>query len=122
MTDTNGKRRKSEKLPKGSTTKYEEALEQTEEATYVLRLYVTGLTPRSQKAIANVRKLCDEYLKGRYKLEIVDIYQHPGQAQSEQILAAPTLVKKLPLPLRRLIGDMTDPGRVLVALGLKIPS
>ena len=85
---------------------------------YVLRLYVTGMTPRSAAAISTIRTLCAEHLEGRYELEVIDIYQHPTLARDEQIIAAPTLVKKLPLPLRRVIGDMSDTRRVLVGLDL----
>lgn len=88
---------------------------------YVLTLYVTGLRPRSQRAISNIRHLCEEYLAGRYELQIIDIYQQPALAQDAQIVAAPTLVKRLPPPLRQIIGDMSDDGRVLVALGVKVP-
>lgn len=98
---------------------FERALSEAGQGTYVLRLFVTGMTPRSQRAIGNIRKLCEEYLPGRYELEIIDIYQQPTLARNEQIIAAPTLVKKLPLPLRKIIGDMSEPGRVLVALGVK---
>jgi circadian clock protein KaiB len=87
---------------------------------YVLALYFTGLRPRSQRAIENIRRLCEEHLAGRYELQIIDIYQQPALAQSAQILAAPTLVKTLPPPLRKIIGDMSDDGRVLVALGVKM--
>ena len=86
---------------------------------YVLRLYVTGLTPRSTLAIANVRKICDEHLSGRYELKVIDIYQQPKLAKGEQIIATPTLIKKLPLPLRKLIGDMSDTERFLVGIDLK---
>ena len=88
---------------------------------YVLTLYVTGLRPRSQRAIENIRRLCEEHLAGRYELQIIDIYQQPALAQGAQIIAAPTLVKKLPPPLRQIIGDMSDDGRVLVALGIALP-
>lgn len=88
---------------------------------YVLTLYVTGMRPRSQRAIENIRQLCDEHLAGRYDLQIIDIYQQPALAEDAQIVAAPTLIKSLPPPLRRIIGDMSDDGRVLVALGIKIP-
>lgn len=91
------------------------------QAKYVLTLYVTGLRPRSQRAIDNIRRLCDEHLAGRYELQIIDIYQQPAFAQSAQIVAAPTLVKTLPPPLRRIIGDMSDDGRVLLALGIAVP-
>jgi len=85
----------------------------------VLRLYVTGMTPRSTQAIANLRAICDEHLAGRYDLEIVDIYQHPRLARDEQIVAAPTLVKRLPPPLRRIVGDLSDGEQVLVGLDLR---
>lgn len=85
---------------------------------YTLRLYVSGATPCSTRAIENVKALCEEYLQGRYDLEVVDIYQQPGLAEGDQILATPTLVRRLPLPLRRLVGDLSDPGRVLGRLNL----
>ncbi len=85
---------------------------------YVLKLYVTGKTLRSTQAVENVRAICDEYLEGRYDLEVIDIYQQPALLAGEQIIAAPTLVKKLPLPMRRLVGDMSNRRRVLVGLDL----
>ncbi len=91
----------------------------TGRSRYVLYLYVSGMTPRSQRAIENIRKLCDDHMQGCYDLEIIDIYQQPERAKEAQIVAAPTLVKTLPQPLRRLIGDLSEPGRVLVALGVK---
>ena len=87
---------------------------------YVLKLYITGSTPKSTAAISNIRKICEEHLKGRYELEIVDLYSNPSLARDEQILAAPTLIKKLPLPLRRIIGDMSGTDRVLAGLSLTI--
>jgi circadian clock protein KaiB len=86
---------------------------------YVLRLYVVGATPRSVHAIENLKNFCEEHLKGRYSLEVVDIYQQPMLAKGEQIVAAPTLIKSLPLPLRRMIGDMSDKEKVLVGLDLR---
>ena len=86
---------------------------------YVLRLYVTGMTPRSARAINNLRAICDEYLEGRYDLEVIDIYQQPVLASGEQIVAAPTLIKKLPAPLRKVIGDLSDSDRVLMGLDLQ---
>jgi circadian clock protein KaiB len=100
---------------------FEKAAVNPSEVKYVLTLYVTGMRPRSQQAIENVCRLCEEYLQGRYELQIIDIYQQPLLAQSAQIIAAPTLVKKLPPPLRQIIGDMSDDGRVLVAMGIKLP-
>ena len=87
---------------------------------YVLRLFVAGLTPKSQKAIANIKKLCREYLEGRYDLEIIDIYQNPIFAKDGQIIAAPTLIKKFPEPLRRFIGDMSNTGKLLLGLDLTL--
>jgi circadian clock protein KaiB len=85
---------------------------------YVLRLFITGTTSRSSRAIANLRRVCEERLQGEYDLEVVDIYQHPAAAKEYQILAAPTLVKMLPLPLRRIIGDLANEERVLAGLDL----
>lgn len=86
---------------------------------YILRLYIASLTPRSMAAIRSVKEICEKHLHGRYELEIIDIYEHPTLAKGEQIIAAPTLIKQLPLPLRRLIGDMADEQRVLVGLDLR---
>ncbi len=86
---------------------------------YVLKLYVAGVTPRSSTAIRSITAICEEHLKGRYTLEIIDLYQRPTLAKGEQIIAAPTLVKKLPVPLRRFIGDMADKERILVGLDLQ---
>jgi circadian clock protein KaiB len=85
---------------------------------YVLRLYVTGMTSRSARAVKNLQTICDEYLAGRYDLEVIDIYQQPVLTRGEQIIAAPTLIKKLPLPMRRIIGDMSNRDRVLLGLDL----
>lgn len=85
---------------------------------YTMRLYVTGVTPRSTRAIANLRRLCEEHLHGRYKLEVVDVYQQPGLARDGQIIAAPTLIKKFPLPLKRFIGDMSNTRNLLIGLEL----
>ncbi len=86
---------------------------------YLLRLYVTGTTRRSTNAIQNIKRICEGQLAGRYDLEVVDIYQQPSLAQGEQIVAVPTLVKKLPLPVRRLIGDLSDIEHVLMGLDLR---
>lgn len=96
------------------------AAERLETERYVLRLYVTGMTPRSMRAIENVRAICEEHLQGRYELEVVDIYQQPVLAKGEQIVAAPTLIKKLPAPLRRIIGDLSNKERVLIGLDLRL--
>lgn len=88
-------------------------------AGYVLRLYVTGTTPHSTRAIINIRKICEEHLHGRYDLEVINIAQDSRLAAGEQIIAAPTLIKKLPLPLRRFIGDMSNTERILLGLDLR---
>jgi circadian clock protein KaiB len=85
---------------------------------YILKLYVTGMTPRSSQAIRNLQTICDECLEGRYDLEVIDIYQQPVLTRGEQIIAAPTLIKKLPLPMRRLVGDMSNRESVLLGLDL----
>jgi circadian clock protein KaiB len=97
---------------------FERAARTPDAGRYVLRLYVTGMTPRSARAINNLRGICDEYLEGRYELEVIDIYQQPVLTKGEQIIASPTLVKKLPLPMRRIIGDMSNRERVLLGLDL----
>ena len=86
---------------------------------YVLRLYVAGINPRSSAAIKTITEICEEHLAGRYDLEVIDIYQQPTLAKGEQIIAAPTLVKKLPVPLRRFIGNLADTERILVGLDLR---
>ena len=86
---------------------------------YILRLYVAGLTPRSQEAIRTVTTICEEHLAGRYDLEVIDLYQHPVLAKGDQIIAVPTLIKKLPAPLRKMIGSMADKDKVLVGLDLR---
>ncbi len=83
---------------------------------YVLRLYISGATSRSEEAIRNIRRICEEELKGRYDLEVIDIYQQPELARKEQIIGAPTLIRKLPLPLRKLVGDMSNREKVIVGL------
>jgi circadian clock protein KaiB len=89
---------------------------------FVLRLYVTGSTPRSTRAVANLRQLCEQHLPDRYELEVVDVYQQPELAAREQLVAVPTLIKRLPLPLRRLVGDLSNRQRVLAGLDLSVMS
>ena len=89
------------------------------EAKYLLRLYVTGTTGKSMRAIQNVRRICEEHLQDLYDLEVVDIYKNLPLARGDQIIAAPTLIKRLPAPLRRLIGDMSDEQRVLAGLDIR---
>ncbi len=98
---------------------FEEALRKPGTEKYVLRLYVAGTTPRSLLAIRNIKRICEQFLRGRYDLEVIDVYQQPTLAKGEQIIAAPTLIKKLPLPLRKFIGDMADQERILVGLDLR---
>jgi circadian clock protein KaiB len=104
-----------------STSVFEQSFEesQSRDERYVLRLYVTGLTPRSTEAFATIKAICEQHLEGRYDLEVIDIYQQPTLAKDEQIIAVPTLVKKLPLPLRRFIGNLSDEERVLLGLDLR---
>ncbi len=109
------KRPKTDKATKA----FEDALATGSPADhYRLRLFVSGSTPRSVRAIQNIRALCDEKLNGRYELEVIDIYQHPEYAKPEQIVVTPTLVRTLPLPFRKIIGDLSDKDRVLVGLDL----
>jgi circadian clock protein KaiB len=91
----------------------------TAPAGYLLRLYVTGATSRSAKAIANIKMLCERLVPGEYRLEVVDIYQQPELARDAQLVAAPTLLKSLPPPERRLVGDLSDEARVIAGLGLR---
>ena len=86
---------------------------------YILKLYVTGQTSRAEVAIRNLRRLCEEELEGRYELVIIDVLEHPQLAEDERILATPTLIKQLPPPLRRVIGDLSDREKVLLGLDLQ---
>jgi circadian clock protein KaiB len=117
---------KSSPAWKGSAKKKEDATKQVKKAIsrlgkgrYLLRLYVAGTTPRSTLAIANLKSICEEHLASRYDLEVIDIYQQPGLGKGEQIIAAPTLIKKLPPPVRKLIGDMSDKEKVLIGLDIR---
>lgn len=112
---------KKPKVPKvkPSTAAFEKAAAAMRKEHYVLRLYVTGTTARSIRAITNIKRICDSQLKGRCTLEVVDVYQQPTLAEGEQIVAAPTLVKKMPLPLRKLVGDFSNLEDVLLGLDLK---
>jgi circadian clock protein KaiB len=103
------------------TAAYEKAIEgmaQNAGQRYVLRLYVAGATPVSVRAIDNIRKICEEQLRDRYDLEVIDIYQHADQLKKAEIVVAPTLVKSLPEPVRKLIGDLSDKERVLIGLDI----
>jgi circadian clock protein KaiB len=107
------------KKPTDSIEKYEQLLADQPDRKYVLRLYIAGTTPQSVRAIENIRKICEKQLRGHYRLEVIDLYQQPEKARSEQIVAAPTLIKQLPLPVRRILGDLSKTERVLVGLGLE---
>ena len=97
-------------------TRFEELLERPPGDFYVLRLYVAGASERSARAVRNLTRICEEHFAGRYELTVIDLLQSPGEAQAAAVVAAPTLVKELPLPIKRLIGDLSDTERVLVAL------
>ena len=86
---------------------------------YLLKLYVTGKTPRAERAIANLRRLCKEELDGCYEIEIIDVLEHPELAETDRILATPTLIKQLPPPLRRVIGDLSNRDKVLLGLNVQ---
>jgi circadian clock protein KaiB len=116
---------KQKKRTISATKKFEAALAHPENAgrngkeKYVLKLYITGMTARSQQALRNLKKVCRDYLGDAYELEVIDIYQQPTLAKGEQIVAAPTLIKKLPEPLRKFIGSMADKEKMLVGLDLQ---
>lgn len=110
------------RAPLSSTAQFERLLKKASgDERYELQLYVAGNTPRSTQAITNIRSLCEEYLEGHFDLVVVDIYQQPAEAAGEQIIAAPTLIKKLPEPARRLVGDLADRDKVILGLNLRRP-
>lgn len=111
---------------KKNKPKIKETLENVEELMtdqtqnkYTLRLYITGTTSRSITALTNLKKICEDYLEGQYDLEVIDLYKNPGLAKGDQIIAAPTLIKQLPEPIRRIIGDMSNKEKVLLGLDLR---
>jgi circadian clock protein KaiB len=106
----------SDKIPKETIVNKKQV--SIGEETYILRLFVTGILPNSTRAIKNVNTICEKYLKGRYELEIIDIYQQPSLALTEDIIAVPVLIKKYPLPEERMIGDLSDVDKVLIGLDL----
>ena len=119
-TSTSGKRSLKTKL-RDTTEIFEEAIKKgkaLKRAKYILRLYVTGSTGRSLRAVHNLKKLCEEHLSEDYDLEVIDIYNDPAAAREAQIIAAPTLVKRLPLPIRKFVGDLSDTQKILVGLGI----
>jgi circadian clock protein KaiB len=105
--------------PKTTTEIFEEAAAKGGSQKFIMTLYVAGITPRSLRAIENAKQLCEKYLKDVYELEIVDVYKDPGLARDAQVIAAPTLVKNLPPPLQRFIGDISDPEPILIRLAVK---
>lgn len=104
--------------PKNKAAEFEKALAERDRQKYLLRLYVAGMTPRSLEAIASIRNICEKHLKGRYEIEVIDIYERPEAAKNQQVLAAPTLIKALPLPLRKFIGRLSDEERILKGLDI----
>ncbi|MBW2065958.1 MAG: circadian clock KaiB family protein [Deltaproteobacteria bacterium] len=103
---------------RNATGTFERGLSSGEQESYNLSLYVAGMTSRSLRAIDNIKDLCSKYLEGRYDLEIIDIYQAPKRASEDQIVAAPTLIKRTPGPVRRLVGDLSNLDRLVLALNL----
>ena len=104
---------------KTKTELFEEVAAKGGSQKFILSLFVAGMTPRSLRAIENARQLCDKYLTGRCEIEVIDVYQQPGRAKEAHVIAAPTLVKHLPPPLQRFVGDLSDPEPILVRLALK---
>lgn len=104
--------------PNSATERFEQALKEMSTEKYVLRLYVAGMSPKSLEAIENIKRICDENMPGRYELEVIDLYQQPIFAKDGQIVAAPTLVKELPPPLKKLVGNLSNTERTLVGLDL----
>ncbi len=99
---------------------FEKALEdKNKEQSYILKLYMTGINAKSQTALRNIKEICKTHLEGRYELEVIDVYQTPHLAKNQQIIAAPTLIKELPSPVHRFIGDLSDTDQVLVGLDIK---
>ena len=103
----------------GSYEKLSQVAKDIEKQKYILRLYVTGATSKSTRAIENIQHICETELKGRFDLQVIDVYQKPSLAKDEQIIALPTLIKKLPLPIRRFVGDLSDMERVLFGLDIR---
>ncbi|KMQ49518.1 circadian clock protein KaiB [Chitinispirillum alkaliphilum] len=112
--------KKEQKRKPSTTEEFEEAIKNEDKRRFTLRLFVTGITPKSIEAINQVRSLCEEHLKGRYELEVIDLYKQPKEARTDQIFAAPTLVKLLPLPVRKIVGDMTKEEKLLAGLDIEI--
>ncbi len=98
---------------------FEQLVAELAQPIYLFRLYVSGTSPRSALAIANVRQICEQYLPGRYELEVIDVYQQPGETKTAQIVAVPTLIKEVPLPSQRFVGDMSNTERIVIGLNLR---
>lgn len=107
--------------PDATRQRFETALAAMDVADYELTLFIIGASDLSARAIANVRQLCDTYLPGRYRLQIIDLFNDPAALVGSRVLAAPTLVKNQPLPVRRLVGDLSETAKVLLALGIPVP-
>lgn len=105
-------------LPTDSSKKMQDAIEAARHAKYILRLFVAGNSPKSSQAIETIHEICENKLQGRYSLEVIDIYQQPELAREAQVVAAPTLIKTLPQPLRRVIGNLSSKERILIGLDL----
>lgn len=101
-----------------TTELFEQALSQSQEQHYILRLYIAGTTLQSVTALQNIKKICEKHLQGRYELEVIDIYQQTEDAIAENIVAVPTLIKQLPMPLQKIIGNLSNTEKVLIGLNL----
>ncbi|MEW5744312.1 MAG: circadian clock KaiB family protein [Nitrospirota bacterium] len=113
-----GKKTARKAAPKAKAARAKR-IERTDEGFFDLRLYVAGQTPKSLAALANLKRICEEHLKGKYRLEVVDLLKNPQLAQGDQILAIPTLVRKLPEPIKKIIGDLSNTERVIVGLDIR---
>ena len=107
-----------EELELTTTELFEQSLSESKDKQYILRLYIAGTTIQSVTALRNIKKICEEHLQGRYELEVIDIYQQAEALISENIVAVPTLIKHLPLPLQKMIGNLSDTEKVLIGLDL----
>lgn len=116
---TRGNRRQKSGAKAGTTTKRAPAVADHHEVKWDLRLYVAGQTPKCMAALVNLKRLCEEYVAGQYRIEVVDLLENPQLARGDQILAIPTLVRKLPTPIRKIIGDLSNAERTLVGLQLR---
>ena len=104
----------------GLAAEMKQAASPSRQAKYVLRLYISGSTSKSSRAVENIKRVCEQHLKNRYHLEVIDIYQQAHLVRDEQIVAVPTLIKRLPVPIQRLVGDMSDLNKVLFGLDLRM--